>query len=83
VLGAQRGDFTAVLEAGVPFETRRRRSPSTGRLAWDRRRRTTLGGIMATADSEPLRHRFGGVRDLVVGVTVVLSDGRSPRRAAR
>ena len=38
---------------------------------------------MATADSEPLRHRFGGVRDLVVGVTVVLSDGRSPRRAAR
>ena len=30
---------------------------------------------MATADSGPLRHRYGGVRDLVVGVTVVLSDG--------
>ena len=30
---------------------------------------------MATADSGPLRHRYGGVRDLVVGVTVVPSDG--------
>ena len=30
---------------------------------------------MATADSGPLRHRYGGVRDLVVGVTVALSDG--------
>ena len=30
---------------------------------------------MATADSGPLRHRYGGVRDLVVGTTVVLSDG--------
>src|SRR5213079_1168486 len=35
----------------------------------------TIGGIVATADSGPLRHRFGGVRDLVVGITVVLSDG--------
>jgi glycolate oxidase FAD binding subunit len=30
---------------------------------------------MATADSGPMRHRFGGVRDLVVGVSIVLSDG--------
>ena len=30
---------------------------------------------MATADSGPLRHRYGGVRDLVVGITIVLSDG--------
>ena len=30
---------------------------------------------MATADSGPLRHRYGGVRDLVVGINVVLSDG--------
>ena len=30
---------------------------------------------MATADSGPLRHRYGSVRDLVVGMTVALSDG--------
>jgi glycolate oxidase FAD binding subunit len=35
----------------------------------------TIGGLVATADSGPLRHRYGGVRDLVLGVTVVLSDG--------
>jgi glycolate oxidase FAD binding subunit len=35
----------------------------------------TIGGLVATADSGPLRHRYGGVRDLVVGTTVVLSDG--------
>ena len=38
-------------------------------------RRATIGGVMATADSGPLRHRYGGIRDLVVGVTVALSDG--------
>ena len=35
----------------------------------------TIGGMIATADSGPLRHRYGGVRDLVVGMTVILSDG--------
>ena len=30
---------------------------------------------MATADSGPLRHRYGAARDLVLGVTVVLPDG--------
>ena len=35
----------------------------------------TIGGVVATGDSGPLRHRYGGVRDLVVGITVALSDG--------
>ena len=35
----------------------------------------TIGGVVATADSGPLRHRYGGVRDLVLGITVALSDG--------
>jgi len=71
------GDFTAVLEAGVPFETAQAAFAEHGQmLAWDPPAEgATVGGIMATADSGPLRHRFGGVRDLVVGVTVVLSDG--------
>ena len=30
---------------------------------------------MATNDSGPLRHRYGSARDLVVGITVALSDG--------
>jgi glycolate oxidase FAD binding subunit len=35
----------------------------------------TVGGVMAAGDSGPLRHRYGTMRDLVVGVTVALSDG--------
>ena len=35
----------------------------------------TIGGIVATGDSGPLRHRYGGPRDLVLGVTVALPDG--------
>jgi glycolate oxidase FAD binding subunit len=71
------GDFTAVLEAGVRFSEAQDAFAEHGQmLAWDPPAEgATVGGIMATADSGPMRHRFGGVRDLVVGVTVVLSDG--------
>jgi glycolate oxidase FAD binding subunit len=71
------GDFTAVLEAGVPFAAAQAAFAEHGQaIAWDPPAAgATVGGIMATADSGPLRHRYGGVRDLVVGVTVVLSDG--------
>ena len=37
--------------------------------------RRRSAACIATNDSGPLRHRYGGVRDLVVGITVVLSDG--------
>ncbi len=72
------GDFTAVLEAGVPFAEAQATFAEHGqRLAWDPPDPggATIGGIVATADSGPLRHRYGGVRDLVVGTTVVLCDG--------
>jgi glycolate oxidase FAD binding subunit len=35
----------------------------------------TLGGIVAAAASGPRRLRYGTARDLLIGVTVVLSDG--------
>jgi glycolate oxidase FAD binding subunit len=36
---------------------------------------STIGGAIAAGDSGPLRHRYGAARDLVLGVTVALSDG--------
>lgn len=39
----------------------------------------TIGGIVATGDSGPLAHRYGGPRDLVVGMTVALADGTIAR----
>ena len=35
----------------------------------------TIGGIIATTASGPRRLRYGGVRDQIIGVHVVLSDG--------
>ncbi len=74
------GDFTAVLQAGVRLADARAAFAAEGQmLALDpplgADDGTTIGGMIATADSGPLRHRYGGVRDLVVGMTVVLSDG--------
>ena len=74
------GDHTAVLQAGVPLAEAQRVFAAAGqRLALDPPlgpdAAATIGGIVATADSGPLRHRFGAPRDLVLGVTVALSDG--------
>ena len=74
------GDFTAVLEAGVPLVEAQAAFGAEGQmLALDpplgKGDAATIGGVIATNDSGPLRHRYGGVRDLVVGMTVVLSDG--------
>jgi glycolate oxidase FAD binding subunit len=35
----------------------------------------TVGGIVATNDSGVLRLRYGGLRDLIIGMTIVLADG--------
>ncbi|RKT85555.1 glycolate oxidase FAD binding subunit [Saccharopolyspora antimicrobica] len=35
----------------------------------------TVGGVVATGASGPCRHLFGGVRDLLIGITVVRADG--------
>jgi glycolate oxidase FAD binding subunit len=83
------GDFTAVLEAGVPLAEAQAKFAAEGQMlaldpslgearageAGGRGSAATIGGVMATNDSGPLRHRYGGVRDLVVGTTVALSDG--------
>ena len=43
----------------------------------------TVGGVVATADTGPLSHRYGPVRDQIVGVTVALSDGTIVRAGPR
>ena len=79
ILEHNEGDLTAVLQAGAPLAEAQAAfaekdqmfavDPPLGDGA------ATIGGVVATADSGPLRHRYGGVRDLVLGITIVLSDG--------
>jgi glycolate oxidase FAD binding subunit len=79
------GDLTAILQAGVPLARAQEAFAAEGQmLALDPPDGSaTIGGIVATADSGPLRHRYGGVRDLVIGVTVALSDGTVARSGGK
>ena len=74
------GDLTAVVDAGVTLAELQAKVGSAGQMfALDPPLGdgdgATLGGIVATGDSGPLRHRYGSARDLVVGMSVALSDG--------
>jgi glycolate oxidase FAD binding subunit len=71
------GDLTAVLEAGVPLARAQEKFAEEGQmLALDPPGAgATIGGVVATNDSGPLRSRYGGARDLVVGMRVALADG--------
>ena len=72
------GDLTAVVEAGLPVGTLRSTVEEKAQMfALDPfdPGGATVGGVVAAGDSGPLRHRYGPIRDLVLGVTVVLADG--------
>lgn len=43
----------------------------------------TLGGIIAANTSGAWRHRYGGIRDLVLGVTMVRADGQIVKAGGR
>jgi len=71
------GDLTAVLGAGVPLARAQGKFAEAGQmLALDPPDGgATIGGVVAANDSGPLRSRYGGARDLVVGMRIALADG--------
>ena len=72
------GDMTATVEAGCTFQQLQQTLAEHGqRLALDPLwpDQATIGGILATNESGPLRVRFGSLRDLVIGITLALPDG--------
>ncbi|MGB0117132.1 MAG: FAD-binding oxidoreductase [Terriglobales bacterium] len=72
------GDMTATVEAGCTFQQLQHTLAEHGqRLALDPlwTEHATIGGILATNDSGPLRVRFGSLRDLIIGITLALPDG--------
>jgi glycolate oxidase FAD binding subunit len=86
ILEHNEGDLTAVVQAGVPMARLREELTKAGQmLAIDplEMEGATVGGMLATGDSGPLRHRHGGPRDLVLGVTVALSDGTIARAGGK
>ncbi len=78
------GDFTVVVGAGTPVSEMQEQLAAYGQmLAVDPPGDGTVGGLFATGDSGPLRHRYGAPRDLIIGVELALSDGTVARGGGR
>jgi glycolate oxidase FAD binding subunit len=78
VLEHQHGDLTATIEAGATLHDVNDALSQLGQgLPLDPpfADEATIGGILATNDSGPLRHRYGAPRDLVIGVQLATTDG--------
>lgn len=79
-------DLVATVESGVVLGSLRRRLADDGMwLAIDPpgRPERTIGSVVATGTSGALRQGFGPVRDHILGLTVVTSDGRTVRAGGR
>jgi glycolate oxidase FAD binding subunit len=77
VLSHEYGDLTATIEAGATITEVNAALSRYGQwLPVDAAfAHATIGGTLASADSGALRHRFGTIRDLVIGVTLATTDG--------
>jgi glycolate oxidase FAD binding subunit len=77
------GDMTVSVRAGTPLRALVEEIGTHGQhVAFDAARvaaGATVGGLVATADAGPSALVYGSLRDLVIGVTVVLSDGTVAR----
>ena len=78
VLAHEHADLTATMQAGARLADVNRALAQHGQWlpiesAFDD---ATIGGVIATNDCGPLRHRYGTPRDLLIGIRLALTDGR-------
>jgi glycolate oxidase FAD binding subunit len=71
-------DMTCTVEAGCTWASLQSGLAQHGQFValdplWPES--ATIGGIVATNDSGALRLKYGGLRDLIIGMTIVLADG--------
>jgi glycolate oxidase FAD binding subunit len=85
VLEHAAGDLVVRAQAGVRLaDLQQHLAPAGQWLALDPPEpRATLGGVVAANASGPRRLRYGTVRDLIIGITVVLADGTVARAGGK
>lgn len=79
-------DLSVTVEAGVKFADLQEILLKKGQflpLEPAYHQDATLGGIIATADSGSWRQRYGGVRDMLLGISFVRSDGQIAKAGGR
>lgn len=79
-------DMTCTVEAGCAWDVMQAELRRHGQIValdplWSNR--ATVGGIVATNDSGALRLKFGGLRDVILGMTIVLADGTIARSGGK
>ncbi len=80
------GDLTVTVEAGMKFGELQQILAKEGQFlpidpAYPEK--ATIGGIVATADTGSLRQRYRGVRDLLLGISLVRADGKIAKAGGR
>jgi len=79
-------DMTCTVEAGCVWSSMQASLAKHGQFValdplWPEH--ATIGGIAATNDSGSLRLRYGSLRDLIIGMTIVLADGTIARSGGK
>ena len=79
-------DLTCTVQSGCTWQHLQQALAKHGQFValdplWPER--ATVGGILATNDSGAIRHRYGSLRDLVIGMTLVLADGTIARTGGK
>lgn len=80
------GDFTVTVQPGIKLAELQRVLAEKGQfLATDPAffETATLGGLVATADAGSLRQRYGGVRDMLIGIQFARYDGELARAGGK
>jgi glycolate oxidase FAD binding subunit len=79
-------DMTCIVQAGCSWAMMQGELKLHGQMValdplWPER--ADVGGIVACNDSGALRLKYGGLRDLIIGMTVVLADGTVARSGGK
>jgi glycolate dehydrogenase FAD-binding subunit len=79
-------DMTCIVQAGCIWSSLQASLANHGQFValdplWPDR--ATIGGIAATNDSGSLRLKYGSLRDLIIGMTIVLADGTIARSGGK